>query len=103
MANNKVHKLQEELKDLAEQATYYGKQIVHFKNCMSGDPLHTRETYKWEYDWNNLLPSNQHYYAYYLFYKAALKRVEKEISKRKLYLKEEQQRANLPVRKTIKK
>ena len=103
MANNKVHKLQEELKDLAEQATYYGKQIVHFKNCMDNDPLHTRATYKWDAGWDNLLPSNQHSYAYYLFYKAALKRVEKEISKRKLYLKEEQQRANLPIRKTVKK
>ena len=46
MANNKVHKLQEELKDLADQATYYNKQIAHFKNCMNDDPLHTRATYR---------------------------------------------------------
>jgi hypothetical protein len=32
-----------------------------------------------------------------------LKRVEKELAKRRQYLEEEQRRANLPVRKTVKK
>jgi hypothetical protein len=103
MAENKVHRLQEEIRDLAEKATYYNKQIVFHKKNIGDDPVHTRAMYKWEDSWDNVLPPSQHHYAYYLFYKTALKRVEKELAKRRQYLEEEQRRANLPVRKTVKK
>lgn len=102
MANSKIQKLKLEIQDLAEKATYYGNQIVFFKAHITCDPLHTDKKYEWNDNWESTLPMNQHYYAYYLFYRDALKRVEKEISKRKKYLKIEQQKASLPVRKTVK-